>query len=233
MQIIETTGLGVRANVVTLVRTETPLKFVLFPMIHMGEQAFYDEVGKRVGECDVILAEGVGPGSAVATAITAAYRVNERFGRTGLVVQNLPRPRSTAPVIRSDLSGKDFQGEWRSLPLPLRLGAAVAFPLILLGTVVFGTRRLLAGQLPMDDLPSRDEILKGDEWTDRMDAVMLGERDQRLCQALAEIHEARSAEPISVAVVYGAGHMRAVVEFMGARFRYWPQSGEWLTVFRL
>lgn len=233
MQIIETTGLGVRANVVTLVRSESPLRFVLFPMIHMAEQSFYDEVGRRVGECDVIVAEGVGPGSAVGAAIMAAYWVNERFGRTGLVVQNVPRPRTGAPVVRPDLSGKEFQGQWRSLPLLLRVAAALAFPVILLGTVFLGTRRVLASQMPLEDLPSRDEILQGDELTDRFDAVMLGKRDDRLCQALADLHQQRSAEPIRVAVVYGASHMRAVVEYLGARFRYWPQSGEWLIVFSL
>ena len=49
-------------------------------------------------------------------------------------------------------------------------------------------------------------------------------------RALDTIHQQRSQEPISVAVVYGAGHMPAVVRSL-ARYGYRASSAEWLTVF--
>ena len=49
-------------------------------------------------------------------------------------------------------------------------------------------------------------------------------------RALDTIHQQRSQEPISVAVVYGAGHIPAVVRSL-ARYGYRASSAEWLTVF--
>ncbi len=48
MQIIEVTELAVRSAVIRLRRTGTPLQFVLYPMIHMAEPAFYAAVTRRL-----------------------------------------------------------------------------------------------------------------------------------------------------------------------------------------
>jgi hypothetical protein len=45
------------------------------------------------------------------------------------------------------------------------------------------------------------------------------------------IHEAHAAEPVAVAVVYGAGHMPAVIHGLLGRYGYQPQGAEWLTIF--
>ena len=50
-------------------------------------------------------------------------------------------------------------------------------------------------------------------------------------QALEAVHQQRSQEPISVAVVYGAAHMPAVARALAARYGYRPMGAEWVTVF--
>jgi hypothetical protein len=60
--------------------------------------------------------------------------------------------------------------------------------------------------------------------------VITDERDDRLLEALARLHVQRSAEPITVAVVYGALHMRAVSAGLMRRFGYHVRAGDWLTV---
>ncbi|MEV7228195.1 hypothetical protein AB0M79_14395 [Polymorphospora sp. NPDC051019] len=60
MQIIEVGMLGVRASVLRLTRRDTPLRFDVFPMVHIGEPAFYTAVADRLRRCDLILAESVG-----------------------------------------------------------------------------------------------------------------------------------------------------------------------------
>ncbi|MFD0851877.1 hypothetical protein ACFQ07_06575, partial [Actinomadura adrarensis] len=57
MQFIETSVIGVRSAMITLGRRTTPLRFVLFPMVHVGERSFYDEVAARASSCDLIVAE--------------------------------------------------------------------------------------------------------------------------------------------------------------------------------
>ena len=215
MQIIEVTRLaGVRVNVVTLTSSGASLKFVLFPMIHLAEQSFYDSVVARLRECDLVVAEGVGPGSAVGAAVMLAYRLNARFGRSRLVLQTLHLGELGVPVINPDATGAEFEASWRTTPLWLRLVASALFPFILIWSLAFGTRGLIASQLPLDDLPSRDKLLLSNSVTQNIDRVLLDERDRRLCDQLMEIQRTHRAEAIQVAVVYGAGHLPAVTEFL-------------------
>jgi pheromone shutdown protein TraB len=64
-----------------------------------------------------------------------------------------------------------------------------------------------------------------------MDLLLVDQRDRLLIEALSEIHQTRGTEPLTVAVVYGAQHMIAVVHVLSARFGYVPRVGDWLTVF--
>src|SRR5215472_4125164 len=59
MQFTESSIVGLRSAVITLTHRATPLRFILFPMVHVGEQAFYDEVAARARLCQLLVAEGV------------------------------------------------------------------------------------------------------------------------------------------------------------------------------
>ncbi len=56
-------------------------------------------------------------------------------------------------------------------------------------------------------------------------------RDRLLLSALDAIHDERCSEAIAVAVVYGAGHMPAVVHHLLGRYGYRAREADWLTVF--
>jgi hypothetical protein len=51
LQYIESSVIGLRSAVFTLARPETPLRFAVFPMVHVAEPDFYREVADRVAEC--------------------------------------------------------------------------------------------------------------------------------------------------------------------------------------
>jgi pheromone shutdown protein TraB len=59
---------------------------------------------------------------------------------------------------------------------------------------------------------------------------VVDQRDRLLVKALADLHEQRSQEAITVAVVYGAGHIAAVVHAMSSMYKYVARDGEYLTV---
>lgn len=80
----------------------------------------------------------------------------------------------------------------------------------------------------LEDLPSKEEVLQIELLPD-VTRMVLDERDVRLVRALDDLHERRAAEPITVAVVYGAQHMRAVVAGL-RRHDYFVRAGDWLTV---
>ncbi|SRR6266566_388172 len=83
MQIVEASAFGVRSAIHTLRRANTPLTFVLFPMIHAGSRPYFSEIERRLHECDVIFAEGVR--SQRGNYLTWSYKIVNRMRRLGLV----------------------------------------------------------------------------------------------------------------------------------------------------
>ncbi len=58
MQYLESSVLGLRSAAITLKRRTTPMRFLLLPMVHIGERSFYATVSDRLRGCDLIVAEG-------------------------------------------------------------------------------------------------------------------------------------------------------------------------------
>ncbi|MEQ7128482.1 hypothetical protein ABN034_28660 [Actinopolymorpha sp. B11F2] len=226
MQLLEA-GMGLRSAVIELRRPGTPLRFVLFPMVHLGEPSFYTSVMDRLRDCDLIVAEGLRGRSRSGSLLTLSYRLVRR-GRLGLMKQHLDLGSLGRPVLRPDMTGQEFDAGWRTVPLLTRLLLMLTLPVFILYVFAFGSRARLAQQLALED----DHGLGGSEGDEDIDAILGDARDRLLIDALAKIHEDRGTEPITVAVVYGAQHMIPVVQVMSARFGYVPCAGEWLIVFQ-
>jgi pheromone shutdown protein TraB len=144
--------------------------------------------------------------------------------------QRLTLTKLGVPVVRPDMDADRFRRGWRRLPALVRLWAWALVPAFGIGLLVFGSREFLARRLgSQEDLPTREEEL-GYGRFDALEELLIDNRDTLLVRALDTIHQRRSQEPISVAVVYGAGHMPAVVRYL-ARYGYRASSAEWLTVF--
>lgn len=230
MQIIESTDMaGTRSAVHTLGRTSTPLRFVVFPMVHLAEASFYEQVTARLGGCDLVVAEGVTGDSVRMRALTASYRWLAG-GRFGLEAQAIDLDGIGVPVVNPDISARELGREWRR-GVPRLTSAAVWFlvPVYTAGLRLFGTRRFIGRNLAMDDLPSPSMELQP-EWADDMLDVIVRQRDDPLVDTLASIHEERREEPIRVGVAYGARHVPAVVAALH-ELGYRSRHAEWLTVF--
>ncbi|MBO0838894.1 MAG: hypothetical protein J2P28_25725 [Actinobacteria bacterium] len=229
MQLIEVTDFGVRSAQVWLKRSGTPLRFVLFPMVHLGTSGFYAEVSRRLADCQVIVMEGVSGRSAVVSALTAVYRIPGRR-RGELMAQALNLPASGAVVINPDVNAAGFRTGWRRVPFAFRLAVLLLAPLLGIWLAVAGPKRVFWRSLETDDLPSREEVEAVAGGAAKLQEAMVDDRDQPLLRCLDGIHQSRSHEAIDVAIVYGATHMRAVVEHLGARQGYWATGAEWITV---
>ena len=77
MQFIEKNSFNVRSAIYHLKKDGAGLEFLLFPMIHVGSQNFYDEISRRLTACDLILAEGVA--SRRASLLTLSYQIVKRI----------------------------------------------------------------------------------------------------------------------------------------------------------
>ncbi|MFE4652277.1 hypothetical protein [Streptomyces sp. NPDC056707] len=199
---------------------------MIFPMLHVASPTFYSQVRIRLRECDLIVVEGIRGKSVGVSALTLAYRFTPRRRRNGLQEQReellLPE---AVPVVNPDVTAAEAIADLKTLPRWTYLLLMVAAPVMGLVFALRGPRAFLDEDLVVEDLPStlRAEMMADDP----VGHAMIDRRDQRL---LGEIHAERGDEPIRVAIVYGAGHVPAIVSGLRNRYGYRPREAEWLTV---
>jgi hypothetical protein len=230
VQLIEVNGYAVRSAVIMMRRKDTPLRFMLFPMVHVASPDFYAQVRARLADCDLIVLEGIKGKSRRAAMLTLAYRFAPMRRRNGLVVQtqaNVLPP--GVPVLSPDLTAAEAMDELRKLPRSMYWLLLLSAPLFGLVFAMRGPRAFLDEDLVVEDLPStaRAEMLADDPASH----ALLDRRDAQLLETLRQIHAERCQEPITVAVVYGADHMPAVAHGLLSDHGYHPRDGEWITVY--
>jgi len=254
MQILEATDHAVRSAALRLTRRATPLQFLIFPMVHIGEAAFYAAVTERLRRTDLIVAEGIGrpeepefddptlhwPGLEMAdlpplkprwgalAALTASYRLAARYDRLGLVEQDIDYDLLGVPVLWPDMTEEEFAEGWRSVPPWQRALLMAAGPLIGLHSAAFGSRRSLAANLNLDDGDVHDSPASR---AGELLELIVAKRDRLLMDALEAVHEVHAGDPLTVAVVYGAYHVPAITHGLRSRYGYSVREAEWLTVF--
>lgn len=231
MQIVEANDYSVRVAELRLRRRGSPLQFVLYPMLHVASPAFYLDVAERLGGVDLIVAEGGNGPSRAGDRLTSSYRMMAADQSLGLVVQDLDFDALGIPVIRPDPAGYQFDTRWQTVPRWQRTAMHTIGSSVTAAQRLLGSRFLQQGlsHMSLDDLPSQTEILTSDPLPD-VERVVLSERDELLVAALNKVHQQRSHEAITVAVVYGARHMRAVVNQFSRPLDYVVHGGDWLTV---
>jgi hypothetical protein len=200
-------------------------------MVHVGTEAYYEDVTRRLRSCQLVVAEGVSGRSTAISALTAAYRIPGRRKRLGLTTQKIDLSGLDVPVIKPDFTAGQFDAGWRVLPIFFRLAVLALMPILGIWMALVGSKAALARYLECDDLPSREEMEASTGQWERFDDLVVHDRDVQLLRCLDEIHEQRSLENINVAIVYGAAHMRAVVRYLAGRYAYFAREAEWMTVF--
>jgi hypothetical protein len=229
VQLIEESTIGVRSAVITLERRDSSVRFVLFPMVHLGVPEFFAEVHRRLAECDVVVVEGV-PGRR-ASLLTLACSVAGRLRRDGLVDQSrgLDLGDLSDRIVRPDVNADQFARSWRSIARHLRLLAYVAVPFVGAWVALVGPKRVLAGEVTTDDALSREDI-EQPESIDQIVDALTNDRDRALCAALGQLANDTGGSARAVGVCWGAVHMRAVTDFL-LRQGFKPSHAEWITVY--
>lgn len=231
MQIIEVSSFSVRS---AMMRFEPQLAgpvFLLFPMVHVADPKFYDEVSEGLDECDLILCEGVK--SPTASLLTSAYRYFAGNPRLGLVQQRtMDLSHVQDRLIHADVSGAAFEHRWSQLSFWLRYGIPVIAPFLGLYVRFFGTREFLAKGLRLNLKQSRREVLAEDD-EQELKEVLLDWRDQHLLSVLERERIRAANKDAIVGILFGAEHMRAVINYLSRKHRYRPVASNWATVFDL
>jgi hypothetical protein len=231
MQIIEVSDLGVRAAVYRLQRRDAALSFLLLPMLHVGEQAYYDDVQRRLAACDAVFIEGMH--SRHADRLAVALMLLERHRRLqecGLVYQGdaLDLRAFRDRAIYPDLAAEEFDAGWRTIPWTDRLLFFGMVPVVAVALWFVDPRAAIARYMELDDLPSRRDVFMAG---DPMDALIVDARDAALTRQLTRYEAEHRADHRLIGVLYGARHMRAVTTLLMERLHYYVADSEWLTVF--
>lgn len=204
-------------------RHGSELAFVVFPMLHVAEPGFYAEVQRRLGDCAVVVTEGVSGRTVLVWALTLSYRIVPANRKAGLVLQDIDYEALGVPVVRPDVSGAEFGRTWRALPLSLRLLVWCMLPVVVVAQFFGGRKSLLGRDVALDD-----DYAPESEALARLETALGGDRDDRLLAALVELQQTRAHERIDVGIVYGAGHVPDLVNRL-AVLGYRVRSAEWVT----
>lgn len=233
MQFIEKNSLNVRSAVYHLKKDGASLEFVLFPMVHVGSNEYYEEISRRLSFCDLVLSEGVS--SKKGNLLTLSYRIVKKIKRMDLVTQQegIKVSLFREKILNSDLGGQAFDARWTSLPLSLKGRLFVLIPFYVVYLFLFGTRETLAESIALEDFPSSDEILHYDEGFEQLDTFLIDERDRRLIDHIVKLHDTSYQDKKTIGIVYGAMHMRNVTRFLMHKLNYRIAKSEWVTVFDL
>ncbi len=233
MQFIEKNSLNVRSAIYHLKKDDKKLEFILFPMIHIGTKEYYADISRRLANCDLILAEGVK--SKKVRLLTLSYRIVKNIRRMELVTQSEGMHLSSFnnKLLNADMSGHIFDENWSLLPISIRVLMFITIPVYVVYMFFFGTRQRIAQNIALEDLPSRDETISEDEQFKKMDELLIDKRDQELIDRVAHLQDAEQYEKKTIGIIYGARHMRHVVNFLFQKWHYRIAKAEWVTVFEL
>lgn len=239
MQITEVTDFAVRSAAITLRRDETPMRFLLFPMVHFAAPSFYAEVRRRLRACEVIVSEGVSGATLQSSAMDRVNRYLPHGRQRGIVGQcdEIVLPEGIR-VIRPDVAPAEPALDLHNVPglgqmatlMGVNLALVTSAHVVGAALAIGGPRVLFNDNLAVHDFPFtvKEERQRADL---PFGEVILGARDRTLLDALAEVHEKHCHASIKVGVVYGAAHMPTVSNGLGERYRYRPRDAEWMTVY--
>ncbi|MEV2269756.1 hypothetical protein [Nonomuraea africana] len=215
MQFIETSVIGVRSAVLTFGWRGSGMRFLLVPMVHVAERAFYEQVSELLRGCDLIVAEGE------PKTFLSMHRKVARIRVDGLVHQTtaLDLESLGIPLLWPDLGGEAGPARW----FDVVVDALTAVPDWLM-TIGFPRRAI-----DITDLTGHDGWAGGrlkNSWRE----AMLHDRDRQLLDHIAQVHRERGDEHVVVGVPWGAHHMTAVAAYLFSELGYRVVGATWLTV---
>lgn len=204
------------------------LEFLLLPMLHVGTQEFYDEVGRRLMACDLVFAEGID--SKRARLISLPYRLAARSFRLNLVSQTnaLNVSNFKNKIVATDLTGASFDKNWSQLQLRLRITLLIAMPLSAIYLFFFVDRRKLANYILQKNSTSEYDR---DDGFEEFARLVGGDRNRKLIQHIQQLYEERKKEPLTIGIPYGAKHMSRIMKFLLNRLGYRVIAFERITIF--
>ncbi len=234
MQNLESSIIGLRSARIELASPENETVVTLFPMIHIGDSAFYEAIRAETPNYGAVLYEGVNGWRA--RLLISSYRAIPDATRLGLVRQSDALPKSSLGphAVHADLTEEEFAAAWDRAPFGLRFALMLLSPIYGLYRRHRATRTSIASARSMDDKFSSEEILSWSQDWQKFDNALIHDRDARLLAVLDEnIGGSNARSRDKIAIVFGAAHMRAVLDHLLCKRGFVVQETRWMTVISL
>ncbi|HEV8332545.1 MAG TPA: hypothetical protein VGQ22_14055 [Steroidobacteraceae bacterium] len=198
-------------------------------MIHAGAAEYYAEISRRLATCDVVLFEGVR--SPQSWLLTRSYAIAARRKRLGLVLQSdgLDYALVKSRGVHADVSAEQFAAAWAKVPVVQRLAILTFAPLYGVWVFLTGTRESIGRRMSTEEVESNKDVDFLESMPEFQEALVAS-RDAKLVEDLSSAVERNGANK-RIAVIYGAGHMRAVSRLLTGKYQYRVVESEWITVF--
>jgi hypothetical protein len=231
MQFVEASMMGLRAGFFKLRSREAQCTYTILPMIHVGDQRFYDEALRELERHDLILYESVD--HPFVRSLAQGYERIAASPRIKLTTQKAAlgsAARFKGKWVHLDASRESVAGWWKTLPLWQRIILPPLKLALFFWLRKFGDRMDLGARLATNDLRRSEEILDWEEgpsiWW-----LMSEQRDKAIVANLERFHATAADKPMAIAILFGAAHMRAITHHLMSRHRFHIFDSRWVTVF--
>jgi hypothetical protein len=119
---------------------------------------------------------------------------------------------------------ESFELSWSEIPWIQRMAVLLLAPLYGVAMYLFASREYFTRRGSVDSLPDRL-----DQGLSQIRELIVDERDQRLIERIESCLAERRDDQRKVAILFGGGHMPAVVGALTSRHAYRVVHSEWIT----
>ena len=229
MQFLESSLIGLRSAVREMESQKVSPRFLVIPMVHIGDQSFYEDVSRRLDDCQTIIFEGV-PGFR-SQLLTQAYRITVKRRSLGLILQRdaIRIDRFKARKIHGDITSEGFAAQWRTLPWLQHIGMLILAPVYGCWMYLVATRDSLARGKSTDSLSNANAVRGSDSAVDMRD-IIITKRDERIVSCIDDYIRNCEDENETAAILFGASHMPTIVSHLIHKHGYSSKKSEWVSV---
>ena len=229
MQIIDSNDFNLRVATYLFEREKTEI--VIIPMFHIGSKDFYRQVSNELEKCDVIIYEGMD--------LKNIRRLHKSYrrcaSRLSLSCQSdeLNVHALNCKLVHADFTGIDALNEWKNIPLLGRLLFNIFFPLGLLFLAFSETRKSYARTF------RNKEEIDSDLWfmkigkTNSISSFIMDKRNSLIMDNINQQLQVPDVEKRRIGILYGAGHMKAVINYITREHDFKMKDSWFLTVFEI
>ncbi|MEK6482551.1 hypothetical protein WJR50_33795 [Catalinimonas sp. 4WD22] len=228
MQIIDSNDFNLRTAAYLLKNQD--LEFLIIPVLHIGSTEFYQEVIAELNKCDLILYEGVGLKKL--EGFKHAYR--QFASRLGLVYQGdeINTKKFGSKLIHADFNREIAEQEWKKIPVISRLLFRTLYPIGLFFLSHYYTKSSLAKSYRQKHELDDQFWFMTHGKANSVENFINIKREKTIFNAIDQQIDEASKE-IRIGVIYGAGHMKKVLNYLMDTYSFKIVDSWFLTVFWL